>query len=101
MAKVNIKNIIFIEKIGKNTIFFTLEGDYPCSDTIELLEAKLRSYGFLRTHKSYIVNPCYVQKIERWADRAYIIDFSHCDKVALLSRANVEIFKQRVLNYGR
>lgn len=94
IMRLDIKNILFIEKDKKHTVFITSDGDYQSSDTIESIDNKLRTEGFLRTHKSYIVNPLHVKKIKRWADRAYTIEFNSDDRVALLSRSNLERFKE-------
>lgn len=97
-VRLNVKQIIFIEKEQKNAIFHTLDGTYVSSDTIEKIESNLKKYGFIRTHKSYIINPGFVTKVEKWADRAYQISFGLVDKVALVSRSYIDIFNKAILD---
>lgn len=75
-----------------------MDGTFVSSDTIEKIESNLKNYGFIRTHKSYIINPGFVTKVEKWADRAYQVSFALVDKVALVSRSYIDVFNKAILN---
>ncbi|WP_003545796.1 LytR/AlgR family response regulator transcription factor [Desulfotomaculum nigrificans] len=90
----DITKILFIEKQSKYSSFYTTEGNYDTLDTIEAIEAKLGAYGFIRTHKSYIINPNYIKSLERWADRAYQVRFHFGEHVALVSRSHIDKLKK-------
>lgn len=91
------KDIIFIEKLKKQVVFHTLLGIYKRYGIIETLEKELLPQGFLRSHKSYIVNPKYIKKIEKWGDRAYQIKFDNTKNTALLSRSKVQLLRDTIL----
>ncbi len=86
-------DIIFIAKHKKNCIFHTAGGVYESYETLDEVEKKLNQQDFFRSHRSYLVNKIYIQKVEKWGDRSYEIIFTHTDQRAPLSRGRVGMLK--------
>ena len=51
-----IKDIFYIETIGRWCSITTKDAKYDCYESITNLEEQLEEYGFFRCHKSYLVN---------------------------------------------
>ncbi|MEG6521772.1 LytR/AlgR family response regulator transcription factor [Desulfotomaculum sp. 1211_IL3151] len=92
----DIGKILFVEKVDKNIVFHTPEGIFTGTDTIEAAYLILEEEGFIRSHRSYIINPSYIKSIERWADRSYQIKFSYGEGTAFLSRTYLNNFKAKL-----
>ncbi|MBM7854990.1 DNA-binding LytR/AlgR family response regulator [Desulfohalotomaculum tongense] len=96
----NIDHIIFIEKYKKNSIFHTTEGIYKSYESLNTVEKKLNCQDFFRSHRSFIVNKNYIQRVKRWGDRAYEIIFTQTDKTASLSRSRIGMLKSLIKREG-
>ncbi len=62
-------NILFVESRGHKSIFHYMEnGDtaYQIYDKLDAIEKKLITYGFLRIHKSYLVNMKHIRRISNY-----------------------------------
>lgn len=60
-----LKDILYIETIGRKVLVHTYGNVYECSDSMGDLEKELSEKGFFRCHKSYIVNLDAIKKIEK------------------------------------
>lgn len=49
----------------------TAEKEFTLSESLDSLENRLHTYGFIRCHRSYIVNKLFIQEIRRIGDRQY------------------------------
>lgn len=56
LKSVLIKDIFFIETVGRCCSITTKDAKYDCYESITNLEEQLEEYGFFRCHKSYLVN---------------------------------------------
>lgn len=90
----NIKDIIFIEKNGKDTTIHTRKGPFMCNENLKDIESELNSH-FYRTHKSYIVNIGMVECIESLGD-SYEISFYGYDKKAYMSKGKYLFIKDKI-----
>ncbi|MCC5911832.1 MAG: response regulator transcription factor [Clostridiaceae bacterium] len=88
-----VMDVIFFEKIGKNTIVHTEKDEYSITKTLTELENSLNS-KFLRVHQSFIVNSDKITKIQDVGNRSYCIKFNVTKKVAYMSRYKFESFKK-------
>lgn len=61
---VSLNEILWVGARRKHTIIHTVSGDYEASIGLSEVERSLGS-GFVRVHRSFIVNPSYVSLIER------------------------------------
>lgn len=62
---VKLRDIIYIESIGRNTVVRTKKGYYECSTTMNEWEDILDTGNFFRVHKAYIVNMEFIDEIGR------------------------------------
>ena len=87
------KDIIFIEKQGKNCIFHTVSEKVHFSGTLESIEKNLDNVLFFKSHRSYIINLDMISTIQKWADRAYKIRMNNTVEEPLLSRSKIKVLK--------
>lgn len=62
-------NILYIESRKHKSVFTYLEAErvnYQIYEKLDQIEKKLNGYGFLRIHKSYLVNMKHIQKINNY-----------------------------------
>ncbi|MEG6615972.1 LytTR family DNA-binding domain-containing protein [Peptococcaceae bacterium 1198_IL3148] len=91
---VSLQDILFVEKLDKKSFIHTCNNVIEANDTLTELENTLRD-GYLRVHKSYIVNLAKVKKIKDIGNRSYVIQFDGTDKVAYMSRYKFEEYKDK------
>lgn len=63
IVRLDIKKILFIESFGHYIVIHTQYGQYKTRDKISSFQSKVKGADFIRTHKSYIVNMTYVDKV--------------------------------------
>lgn len=62
-------NILYVESRKHKAVFFYLESEivnYHIYDKLDHLEQRLEGYGFLRIHKSFLVNMKHIQRISNY-----------------------------------
>ncbi|MDD4568787.1 MAG: LytTR family DNA-binding domain-containing protein [Tepidanaerobacteraceae bacterium] len=91
----NMDDIIFIEKNGKDTTIHTRRGLFMCNENLKSIESDL-GCNFYRTHKSYIINIGIIEWIESLGD-SYEISFYNYDKKAYMSKGKYQFIKDRFL----
>lgn len=64
--ELELQKIIYIETDRHKNIFHTEDADYRLYKKLDEIEAELIPYGFLRVHKSFLVNMRYVEKISSY-----------------------------------
>lgn len=62
--RLNIKNIIYIESYGHYLTIHSKTGEYRVREKISSILDRTSSNMLVRAHKSYLVNPLYIEKIE-------------------------------------
>ena len=99
---VPIQNILFIESKGHTLlIHMTVESRLPPKcysiySTLSKMEADLKEYGFLRIHKSYLINMRHIKTLN--CNEAYMDDGTH---LSVGSRNYSECKKQYLLWRGQ
>lgn len=88
-----LKEIIFIEKVGRDTVVHTIKEEYIINKTLTELENKLNR-NLLRVHQSFIVSICKIARIQEIGNRSYKIEFSGTKKTAYMSRYKFEKLKE-------
>ncbi|RAI92108.1 LytR/AlgR family response regulator transcription factor [Algoriphagus yeomjeoni] len=63
-VQLELKDIFYVEALGNYTKVFHSGGMLICPDKISDLEAKLPSPGFIRVHKSYLINRDRIEFVE-------------------------------------
>lgn len=65
LISVRFNDINYIEVYGHETLVHTANAVLTTSKALSAIEKELSEYGFIRTHKSYIVNTRYIFSVER------------------------------------
>jgi len=84
----NIRDIIFIEKQQghKQLIIYTHDNQFAANLTLNNLERRLAGFGFVRTHKSFLVNINKLERILPWGHKSYLAKLNGTQKEVLISR---------------
>lgn len=101
-AKVSDKIILFdpteihyIESHEGISNLHVSQGIYPCSLTLSELEAKLKAFGYLRCHRSYLVNLQKVREVITWTRNSYSLILDDPKKSSIpLSKSKFDELKQ-------
>ena len=70
---VDLAEVIAVEAEGNYVSLQRLSGSYLLRGSISTLAEKLRPCGFIRIHRSVLVNACCVQEIQQWNTREYVL----------------------------
>ncbi|GIP45960.1 transcriptional regulator [Paenibacillus sp. J45TS6] len=101
-AKVGDKLILFdptevdyIESQEGVANLHVLQGTYPCSFSLTVLEEKLKPYGFFRCHRSYLVNLQKVREVITWTRNSFSLILEDAEKSSIpLSKGKYDELKQ-------
>ncbi|MGL5295815.1 MAG: LytR/AlgR family response regulator transcription factor [Culicoidibacterales bacterium] len=93
IEKIDINDIVYIESNRRKIIVKTKGGMYETYEKLDTIFAKLSRFGFVRTHRSYIVNLAYIQKI---TPKEITTIFG--DSV-IVSRSNADSVKMKFMEY--
>jgi two-component system, LytTR family, response regulator LytT len=61
--RLNVKNIMFIESFGHYLIIHSTSGQYQVREKLSNIIEQINRPSFIRTHKSYIININFAQKV--------------------------------------
>lgn len=64
VLKLEVGNICYIERLGRQLMFHTSDGVHASSATLQQMEEALGNKGFVRCNKGYLVNLAYVSGIQ-------------------------------------
>ena len=64
IEKIEINKIVYIESNGRKIIFNTTEFKYETYEKLDNIYNKIKNRGFIKTHRSYIINRAFIKKIE-------------------------------------
>lgn len=81
---VKLRDIFYIEKIGRHTFIHSINGEFKTRETLKELE-KWCGSTFFRSHKSYIINTKKIERIISYTNY-YEVKFKSFKNTALLSR---------------
>lgn len=88
-------DIVFIERENNMSILYTTDMEkFKTSMTMGELEEKLADYGFLRSHKSYLINVSKIKSIEPYGRWTYVVKFKGIQNDALITKEKYEQIKQ-------
>lgn len=62
---VPVKQILYLERSARTTKIVTKDGIYVVKEKIEEMEKELSAYEFIRSHKSFLVNPWHVRECRK------------------------------------
>lgn len=63
--RINPIRIMYAESSNNDITIYTDQGEYTTRHTLGALEKELSGYGFIRTHRGYLVNYRYIYRIEK------------------------------------
>lgn len=61
---INTKDIIYLESFSHYLIIHTINTNFQIREKISTAKEKLKKYGFVQIHKSYLVNKKYIKNIK-------------------------------------
>lgn len=91
---INFADIIYIAADGDYIAFHTQGSKFLKQQTMKAIEKQLGT-GFIRTHRSYIVNTDFIEKIELYSKDSYQLLLKTGDKIPV-SRSGYESLKQKL-----
>lgn len=62
IVDIPLEKIFYLEVMDHSVSIHSGEASYELNATLSSLEARLESHGFLRVHKSFLVNMCHIRK---------------------------------------
>jgi len=89
LMPIDISKIIYIEKVPllkKIQIYLDNNQELRVYGSLEKYEQKLKEHGFVRCHKSYIINMIKVEKVFPWGNNTYLAKLLGLKKEILVSR---------------
>ncbi len=84
---INKDDIVLVQKEGSKTIIITNKSRYSTNLTMNEVEVKLGKQQFMRTHKSYIVNMNFINRITPYGRWTHVIEFTNIKEDALITHA--------------
>jgi two-component system response regulator LytT len=89
------EKIHFIRCLDSELIVHTVDGKFKSKATLQELEQKLSSFGFIRTHRSFLVNTGRVLEVIPWFNGSYKLTMDDRDRTeVMVSRYNVKDLKR-------
>jgi two-component system, LytTR family, response regulator len=65
--------VAVVEAQGNYVLLQRLSGSYLLRESISAIAQKLQSYGFIRIHRSVLVNTSFVEEIHPWTTGEYVL----------------------------
>ena len=93
IEKIEISKIVYIESNKRKIIVNTVDSKYETYEKLDNIYAKVESFGFVKTHRSYIVNMDFIKRIEPKE-----IITTRGD-IVLISRGNGDMVKDKFMKY--
>ncbi|OPL07495.1 MAG: hypothetical protein AVO33_05065 [delta proteobacterium ML8_F1] len=90
---VRFESVIYIKSEDGTVILHTLDKTYSFPGTLLALEEHIDYPYFFRTHRSFIVNINFIEKIEP-TERSFILKMKHYEELIPVARSNSNSFKE-------
>jgi two-component system response regulator LytT len=89
------EKILFFRSQGGEIYVHTFDGKYKAKSIMQELEQKLSPFGFIRTHRSFLININHVLEVVPWFNGSYKLTMNDPEKSeVLVSRYNVKDLKR-------
>lgn len=88
-------DIVFVESINSEIFVHTMEQKYTGKLKLYEYEGLFENFGFLRVHKSYVININMIKKIKASFNSKYLLEMRNQDKVEV-SRSYYYKFKDKI-----
>lgn len=90
----NPNEIDYIESLEGKSYLYVRNSGFVCSQTMDELEAKLKRFGFYRSHRSYLVNMQKVVEVVKWTRNSYSLKLENMEDVRIpLSKGRIDEMK--------
>lgn len=91
---IDINSIVYIESQNKNCCIYTKSSKYMDNTPLKDFEYKLKSKGFFRIQRGYLINTKYIKEIHSWFNNSNCVRMKYFDKITLpVSRNKIEELK--------
>lgn len=95
-----VREIIYCGRDGRRGFFKTEQGEFFSAFTLERLAARLKPFGFFRSHRCYLVNLDWVEGIVKINRGTYDLLLRDTEKSRIpLSRKHARELRQMLLRY--
>ena len=95
LIPLQIEKIIYIESLQNQTLIHADKETYISKEPLYLLEGELKDRGFIRVHRSFIVNRRKIERIKSAFNMKMMLIMSNQDKVEV-SRSYYAQFKKEI-----
>lgn len=91
------REVVAIEADRNYVVLLQPAGSYLMRESISRMAARLDSYGFIRIHRSVVVNASFVEEIRRWPSGEYVLKVRGGKEytVTRTFRRNLKIFNHK------
>ncbi|MGL5378851.1 LytR/AlgR family response regulator transcription factor [Clostridium sp.] len=93
IEKIEICKIVYIESNKRKLIITTTDSKHEIYEKLDNIYNKIENYGFIKTHKSYIINMNFIKRI----DSKEVITTK--EEVIPISRGNSSTVKEKFMKY--
>ena len=93
--RLKVSDIIYIETARHKNIFYTQNGNFQIYKKLDEIENELREYGFVRIHRSFLVNMRYIRKIS-----SYVMTLITGKEISVPKTRYAEVKRQYTLFKG-
>ncbi|WP_027398903.1 LytR/AlgR family response regulator transcription factor [Anaerovorax odorimutans] len=94
---INFNEILYVEAMTKFVAVVTAEGDYTTKKTMKEMDERLRSRGFFRCHRSYIINPTHITEIMPTSSGTFNIKLNY-SAIIPVSKSHIMEVKELIGN---
>ena len=92
-----VDDIVIIKTEDKSSLFYTTSGIIKTSFLLKEAEEKLGNFGFIRTHKSFIVNVNMIREVVPYFNDTFLLIMKHYEKEEVpVSRHFMKSFKNAI-----
>jgi two-component system LytT family response regulator len=67
------EDVIAVQAEGNYVLLQRTAGSYLLRESISVMEEKLKPYGFIRIHRSVLINAAFVEEIQPWVTGEYAL----------------------------
>jgi len=100
-TKIYEDDIIFVESISRKIVIHTYDDKFNIkNETLNSIEEKIKSHNIVRSHKSYLLNVKYIEKIVKLSSKVYEVEFSNYEKKSQISYKYKDIVFEKMRGYG-
>ncbi|UGB31396.1 LytR/AlgR family response regulator transcription factor [Metabacillus sp. B2-18] len=92
------KGIIYIERTGRSTTIYTLEGEFSTYQTLNDLEEELAGSHFVRSHRGFIINIHYVKNFSLYTKNSYTVHFQKTKNTAIITKSSLDKLQDQFYN---